>query len=378
MSVAKNYLLTLSYFALLVLWGLAPFVPIPVSVMLVTMSTLIVFIGCHQSLNLLVHKIKEDGTKQEQEVLTRADALKFPLIGSAALGSLYLAFKYVDKETVNLIISVYFCLVGAFALTGSFADFMSQFFTAKERHGFKKTLPVVGEVDCTFTVVEFASFFPSCGVAVWYFYTKHFMLNNLFGICFCIQSIERISIGSYTTGAILLCGLFVYDIFWVFGTDVMVTVARSFDGPIKLLFVREFANAAAGTKDQFSLLGLGDIVIPALFIALLLRFDAVRSKVLLVEGIEKVRFPAPYFYTNLACYAGGLVVTVGVMYFFKTAQPALLYLVPACLGGSLAVGLARGEFSALFAYSEEEEKKEEKKGEEKEKKAVCAEQKKDN
>jgi minor histocompatibility antigen H13 len=32
----------------------------------------------------------------------------------------------------------------------------------------------------------------------------------------------------------MLVGLFFYDIFWVFGTDVMVTVAKSFDGPIKV------------------------------------------------------------------------------------------------------------------------------------------------
>ena len=37
---------------------------------------------------------------------------------------------------------------------------------------------------------------------------------------------------------ILLAGLFVYDIFWVFCTPVMVSVARSFDAPIKLLFLR--------------------------------------------------------------------------------------------------------------------------------------------
>ena len=38
------------------------------------------------------------------------------------------------------------------------------------------------------------------------------------------------------TGCILLGGLFFYDIFWVFGTNVMVTVAKSFDAPIKLVF----------------------------------------------------------------------------------------------------------------------------------------------
>lgn len=42
------------------------------------------------------------------------------------------------------------------------------------------------------------------------------------------------------------------------------------------------------------------------------------------------------------------------------AQPALLYLVPACLGASLLVAARRGEvLSVLWVYSEEEEKKEE-------------------
>ena len=55
-----------------------------------------------------------------------------------------------------------------------------------------------------------------------YVKTKHFMMNNILGISFCIQSIEKISVGSYKIGSILLIGLFFYDIFWVFGTDVMV------------------------------------------------------------------------------------------------------------------------------------------------------------
>merc|ERR1719240_2363593 len=43
------------------------------------------------------------------------------------------------------------------------------------------------------------------------------------------------------------------------------------------------------------------------------------------------------------------------MFAFDAAQPALLYLVPACLGAAALVGLCRGEFAALAAYSEEEE-----------------------
>jgi len=184
--------------------------------------------------------------------------------------------------------------------------------------------------------------------------TKHYMMNNILGISFCIQSIERISIGSYKIGAILLIGLFFYDIFWVFGTEVMVTVAKSFDGPIKLLFPRVLPTLTE--KGQFSLLGLGDIVVPGFFVSLMIRFDLVQSKIA-KKGAEFASFAKPYFYTTLAAYALGLVLTVGVMYFFEAAQPALLYLVPCCLIASLSVGMARGELGVLFTYDEEADSK---------------------
>jgi len=286
----------------------------------------------------------------EKEMLSINDAYKFPLIGSAALFSLYVAFKYCDKDTVNLIISVYFSLVGIFALTSSFSKFVSQFITSKKQYGFKRSFQWIGEVDLLVTPAEIICLILSTIFSYIYFKTKHYMMNNIFGICFCIQSIERISIGSYKIGVILLIGLFFYDIFWVFGTDVMVTVAKSFDGPIKLLFPRELPTLES--KGAFSLLGLGDIVIPGLFVALLLRLDATKAKIQF-KGGEHEYFFKPYFLTNVVCYALGLVCTVGIMYFFNAAQPALLYLVPACIGGSLAVGLSRGELSELFAYDEE-------------------------
>lgn len=43
-------------------------------------------------------------------------------------------------------------------------------------------------------------------------------------------------LNNMSIGCILLGGLFVYDIFWVFYTDVMVTVAKSFEAPIKSEF----------------------------------------------------------------------------------------------------------------------------------------------
>merc|ERR1719382_2104570 len=89
-----------------------------------------------------------------------------------------------------------------------------------------------------------------------------------------------IFLGNFQNGFLLLIFLFFYDIFFVFGTDVMLTVAKSIDAPIKLLFPTNWAHTNEETgviEPKFSLLGLGDIVIPGIFIALCLRFDIIKT-----------------------------------------------------------------------------------------------------
>ena len=120
----------------------------------------------------------------------------------------------------------------------------------------------------------------------------------------------------------------------------MVTVAKGIDGPVKLLFRRSFDDA----EKNFSMLGLGDVVVPGLFLALLLRFD-----------VTQKRRGKPFFRSTLLAYSLGLALTLYVMFAFDAAQPALLYLVPACLGGAALVGVCRGEFSQFASYSEEED-----------------------
>ena len=62
---------------------------------------------------------------------------------------------------------------------------------------------------------------------------QHWIANNLLGLAFAVNGVELLHLNNIQTGALLLVGLFVYDIFWVFGTNVMVTVAKSFEAPIK-------------------------------------------------------------------------------------------------------------------------------------------------
>lgn len=144
-------------------------------------------------------------------------------------------------------------------------------------------------------------------------------------------------IDSFKTGCILLSGLFLYDIWWVFGTGVvsvlfnrkrswdlfisfqMVSVATSLDLPIKLLWPKSMTFS--GLRG-FTMLGLGDVVIPGVFISLALRYDFYRY----TKSLSKSSFTKPYFYATLAAYISGLVMTTTVMHVFGKAQPALLYL----------------------------------------------------
>ncbi|CAN0858850.1 Signal peptide peptidase [Linum grandiflorum] len=114
----------------------------------------------------------------------------------------------------------------------------------------------------------------------------------------------------------------------------MVSVAKSFDAPIKLLF------PTADATRPFSMLGLGDIVIPGIFVALALRFDASRGR-----GNQ-------YFKSAFVGYTAGLVVTIIVMNWFKAAQPALLYIVPSVIGFLGAHVLWNGDVKPLLEFDE--------------------------
>jgi minor histocompatibility antigen H13 len=96
----------------------------------------------------------------------------------------------------------------------------------------------------------------------------------------------------------------------------MVKVATNLDVPIKILWPKSAVLDPASRG--YTMLGLGDIVIPGTFIALALRFDAARGR--LREG------SAPYFRAALTAYVLGLATTMAVMHIFRAAQPALLYL----------------------------------------------------
>ncbi|XP_058964923.2 minor histocompatibility antigen H13-like isoform X1 [Pocillopora verrucosa] len=317
---------------------------------LVLMALLPIFFGSFRSVKYLIEQ-KKSGEKPES--MTSKDAAMFPIIASCTLLGLYIFFKIFSKEYINLLLTLYFFGLGVLAVTHLLrpnvelvlpASFPNKNYTLDliEGKGEKKSELVHYEFDR----IDLLCLGISAVLGLWYLLKKHWIANNIFGLAFSLNGVELLHLNTVTTGCILLGGLFVYDIFWVFGTDVMVTVAKSFEAPIKLIFPMDLLEKGLSASN-FAMLGLGDIVIPGIFIALLLRFD---------HSSKKDKTSRVYFYSGFVAYFLGLVLTVLVMHTFKAAQPALLYLVPACLGTPITLALLRGEISDLFKYEDNPEK----------------------
>jgi minor histocompatibility antigen H13 len=199
------------------------------------------------------------------------------------------------------------------------------------------------------SVARLISIFISALPVGFYFLTRHWTLNNTFAILFTLVALKGLSLSSTKTGLFLLWALFFYDIFWVYGTDVMVTVAKNLDIPIKIVF--PYLNPEGDFKT--SMVGLGDLVIPGIFVSLCLKFDLDRA---FSEGKTIKSFSSidlGYFNLAFVGYFYGIVETFLAMYIFEHPQPALLFLVPMCTIPVLIKSLSRGEISKFINYDTE-------------------------
>ncbi|XP_055044945.1 minor histocompatibility antigen H13 isoform X3 [Misgurnus anguillicaudatus] len=271
---------------------------------LLFMALLPIFFGALRSVGCSKTKNASD----MPETITSRDAARFPIIASCTLFGLYLFFKIFSQEYINLLLSMYFFVLGILALSHTMSPFMNRVFPANLPNKQYQLLFTQGSGEGKEEIVNYE------------FDTKDL-------ICLVISSVVG----------------FWYILKKVFGTNVMVTVAKSFEAPIKLVFPQDLLEKGLDASN-FAMLGLGDIVIPGIFIALLLRFD-----------VSLKKNTRTYFYTSFLAYIFGLGLTIFVMHTFKHAQPALLYLVPACVGFPVLVALIKGELTEMFSYESTDE-----------------------
>lgn len=217
------------------------------------------------------------------------------------------------------------------------------------------------------------------GVVATWMVTGHWLLNNVLGVSLCIAFVSHVRLPNIKVCALVLVGLFVYDIFWVFfseqlfGSNVMVTVAtrqtsnpvhtvasslnmqkfsevvaKKLDLPLKLIFPRSFWDPSRGSfRGQYLMIGLGDMAIPGMLLSLVLCFD--HRKVRERDNEGTFSRGNKYIQFGGVGYAVGMVSALAAGLLSQMAQPALLYLVPSTLGSILGAAWARGELAELWS-----------------------------
>jgi len=198
---------------LLVLLAVAPLLtPVETNCNILATATLAVYAGSYRSVRPVAA-----GTT---EAMTKQDAMRFPFIGSCVLFGFFLLFKFLPKDLVNKLLTAYFCLLGVFALTGTLAPVAGlgmprRVATLTAYFGTLPTIPFITDepMRLELSVPEMLAGAFGIRFCVWYVTEKHWLANNALGLAFSLQGIEFLTLESIQIGAILLVGLFFYDIF---------------------------------------------------------------------------------------------------------------------------------------------------------------------
>jgi len=210
---------------------------------------------------------------------------------------------------------------------------------------------------------ELLAFAVSLSVTVTWFVWRHsswsWVLLDALALAMATLFLVTVRVPSLRVATALLCSFFVYDVFMVFvtpllsgGRSVMVDVATAGKGserPVNEQCVRQvtermpmlFQVPRSDWLGGYSMLGLGDVVLPGMLVTFALRVDYAESAV----GQRSVL--RMYWTAIVAAYAAGLALTFAAninQWTFNgvKGQPALMYLVPFTLGTFLLQSWWRG------------------------------------
>lgn len=197
------------------------------------------------------------------------------------------------------------------------------------------------------------------------------VVQDAVGAAMCLLFCRQLAIPSVRVAAAMGACFLVYDVVMVFitplivGSSVMIDVATAgapvavFDeacycrlhpddwsvcGPGERMPILFAVPRMLDYRGGYSLLGLGDIVIPGLIVTLALRLD------LALHGSCCGGY---YWAASIVGYAIGLASAQVAASVTKSGQPALLYIIPFVTVAVMLVARWRGEFVRVWLYGTE-------------------------
>ncbi|XP_063419124.1 signal peptide peptidase-like 3 isoform X10 [Mytilus trossulus] len=344
-------------------------------------SILLIVYGSFRSLNMEKENVEREREKDKDSFIGNTsaenesnmqtiDTCQAAFLPIGASVSLLIMFFFFDS------LQMVFAICTAVLATVAFAFLllpMCQYIIKPCSTGQKISFGVCGR----FTAAEIMSFCLSFFIVCIWVLTGHWLLMDALGMGLCVAFIALVRLPSLKVSTLLLVGLLIYDVFWVFfssyifSANVMVKVAtRPAENPVgmfakklhltglvrdapKLSLPGKLVFPSMQNSSHFSMLGLGDIVMPGLLLCFVLRYDAYKKAQMI--SVETGVPPPPtmvqrltYFHCSLVGYFLGLLTATVSSEVFKAAQPALLYLVPFTLLPLLTMAYLKGDLRRMW------------------------------
>ncbi|CAF1145639.1 unnamed protein product [Adineta ricciae] len=316
--------------------------------------------------SLLPSKFLSESQTNEQvphsHVIETVHAIALPL--GASISLIIMFFFFDSLQTVFIICTAILATMGfAYLLTPC-----CQMILRPCSDNTKISFGIFGR----YTLSEIVAFSLSIALVLVWIVTGHWLFMDVIATGLCISFIALVRLPNLKVSALLLLGLVIYDVFWVyfsqyiFTTNVMVRVAtREAENPLtsiarrfnfdryrapRLSLPGKIVFPSMQQRGRFSLLGLGDIIMPGLVLCFVLRFESrKRTNNLYNNDPLSLINRLTYFQCSLIGYCAGLLTATISSEVFKCAQPALLFLVPFTLIPLLLIAHLKGDLNSMWS-----------------------------
>jgi len=307
------------------------FVVDPASFLMIAVAAGTILYGSYLSHDFWMH-FKDTGELENNTVKTRT-AILMPIIGSVFLVLLFFFLHWL----IYLLIAI----MTISSLTGfTYVMYSPVDKICTKVGGFLTKSWEVRWVG-TITISGIISFLLAVGVVTSWLVTFSWPITNILAVSLALTALSFVRLPNMKVSLLILVLFTLYDVFWVFISplffkkSVMVTVAMQLPTlPMIILFPRILSEG-------WSLLGLGDIVLPGLWLCYLYRFDI----------INRTPFRSGYFLRAWIGYILGLMITLLMLLAMQKGQPALLYLVPATVLPTLFFRLEKARIEVFVAWN---------------------------
>lgn len=343
----------------------------PAPITLIITAVGVTFGSAFRALNYGKEMERNRDLSEASITLDRSQALMIPVMSSLSLIMMFYLFSSVSQ-----LLTAFTAVASASSLFFCLSPYANQM---KSQLGLAD--PFVSRCcSKSFTRIQGLLLVACFSIVAAWLVSGHWILNNMLGISICIAFVSHVRLPNIKVCAMLLVCLFMYDIFWVFyserffGANVMVSVAtqqasnpvhtvanslslpglqlitKKLELPVKIVFPRNLLGGVipGGSSADFMMLGLGDMAIPAMLLALVLCFDHRKSRETVIPSDFASSRGHKYIWYATSGYAIGLVSALAAGILTHSPQPALLYLVPSTLGPIIVISWMRKELTELW------------------------------